>query len=78
MGVDGLGNGFEGIGFSGDADEVGGDEADHGELGGAAVADFGLAEEGDEGGVGFGEAEGVEFEFASLEVLGSDADGLIG
>lgn len=71
VGVDGLGNGVEGVGIAGDADKVRGDESYHGELGGAAVTDFGLAEEGDEGGVGFREVEGVELEFTSLEVYAS-------
>lgn len=67
-----LGDGLETVGVSGDADKVGGDESDHGEHGGAAVTELGFAEEGDEGAVGFGEAEGVEFEGASFEVLSSD------
>ena len=71
--VDSLGDGFEGVGFSGDADKVGDDEAYDGKHGGTAVTDLGLAEEGDEWLVGFGEAEGVELEDSSLEVLSSDA-----
>lgn len=67
-----LGDGLETVGVSGDADKVGSDESDHGEHGGAAVTELGFAEEGDEGAVGFGEAEGVEFEGASFEVLSSD------
>lgn len=70
--VDRLGDGLEAVGITGDTDEVGGDESDDGKHGRAAVTELGLTEEGDEGAVGFGEAEGVEFEFSSLEVLSSD------
>jgi len=71
--VDGLGYRLEAVGGAREADEVGGDEPDHRDHGRAAVADFGLAEEGHEGGVGLGELEGVELEFAPLEVLPADA-----
>mmetsp|Transcript_24740 Transcript_24740/g.52046 ORF Transcript_24740/g.52046 Transcript_24740/m.52046 type:complete len:205 (-) Transcript_24740:134-748(-) len=66
--IDRLGHGLETVGLAGDSDEVGDDVPEDGELGGASVANFGFAEEGDEGGVGLGEAEGVEFEFAAFEV----------
>mmetsp|Transcript_742 Transcript_742/g.991 ORF Transcript_742/g.991 Transcript_742/m.991 type:complete len:224 (-) Transcript_742:18-689(-) len=72
VGIDCLGDGLEAVGISGDTDKVGGDESDNGEHGGTAVTELGFTEEGDEGTVGFGEAEGVEFEGASLEVLSSD------
>ena len=71
--VDGLGYRLEAVGGAREADEVGGDEPDHRDHGRASVADFGLAEEGHEGGVGLGELEGVELEFAALEVLPADA-----
>lgn len=70
--IDRLGDGLEAVGITGDTDEVGGDESDDGKHGSTAVTELGLTEEGDEGAVGFGEAEGVEFEFSSLEVLSSD------
>lgn len=73
VGVDDLGNGLEAVRLAGDADEFGDDESHDGKHGGAAVTDLGLAEEGQEGGVCFGEAKGIEFVFSSLEVLGSDA-----
>ena len=63
-----LGHGFEAVRSSGETHKVGGDVAHDGQHGGAAMADFGLAEKGDEGFVRFGQAEGVELEFASLEV----------
>jgi hypothetical protein len=66
-----LGHGLEGVSVSGDTDKVLDDEAGHGKHGGAAVADFGFAEEGDEGGVSFGETEGVELEGVSFEVYSS-------
>lgn len=72
VGINSLGDGLEAVGISGDTDKVGGDESDDGEHGGTAVTELGLTEEGDEGAVGFGKAEGVEFEGASLEVLSSD------
>ncbi len=72
VGVDRLGDGLEAVGISGDTDEVGSDESDNGEHGGTAVTELGFTEEGNEGAVGFGETEGVEFEGASLEVLSSD------
>ena len=71
--VDGLGYRLEAVGGAREAYEVGGDEPDHRDHGRASVADFGLAEEGHEGGVGLGELEGVELEFAALEVLPADA-----
>ena len=37
LGVDGLGDGFEGVGVAGDAEEVRGDKAQDGELGCVAV-----------------------------------------
>ena len=73
VGVDGLGYRLEAVGRAREAYEVGGDEPDDRDHGRAAVADLGLAEEGHEGGVGLGELEGVELEFAPLEVLPSDA-----
>mmetsp|Transcript_30754 Transcript_30754/g.52228 ORF Transcript_30754/g.52228 Transcript_30754/m.52228 type:complete len:219 (-) Transcript_30754:43-699(-) len=72
VGIDRLGDGLETVGISGDTDKVGGDESDDGEHGGTAVTELGFTEEGYEGAVGFGEAEGVEFEISSLEVLSSD------
>jgi len=72
MGVDRLGDGFEAVGISGNTNKVGGDEAHDGKHGRAAVTDFSLAEEGYEGGVGFGEVEWIELEFAALEVGSSD------
>jgi len=71
--IDCLGDGLEAVGISRDANKVGGDEANDGKHGSAAVTDFGLTEEGYEGGVGFGEAEWVEFEVTAFEVFSSDA-----
>lgn len=73
VGVDRLGNGGKGVGISGNANKIGDDEAHDGEHGSAAVAEFGLAKEGYEGGVGLGQVEWVELEFASLEVGTSNA-----
>ena len=70
--INGQGDGVEAVGITGETDKVGGDETYNGKHGSAAVTEFGLTEEGDEGTVGFGKAEGVEFELSSLEVLSSD------
>lgn len=68
VGIDGIGDGLEGVHVSGDADEVGGDEAHHGEHGRAAVLDLGLAEPGEEGLVGLGQVERVVLELLPAEV----------
>ena len=68
VGIDGLGDGLERVHLSGDADEVGGDEAHDGEHGGAAVLDLGLTEPGEEGLVGLGQVERVVLELLAAEV----------
>jgi hypothetical protein len=66
--VNGLGNGGEGVGFPGDADKVGGDKADDGEHGGTSVAEFTLAEPGQEWFVRFRQLERIELEFLGGKV----------
>ncbi len=68
VGIDGLGDGLEGVHVSGNADEVGGDEAHDSEHGGAAVLDLGLAEPGEEGLVGLGQVERIVLELLPAEV----------
>lgn len=71
--IDRLGDGFKAVGISRNANKVGGDEAYDGKHGRAAMTDFGLTEEGYEWGVGFGEIERIELEFATFEVGSSNA-----
>ena len=73
MCVDSLGDGFEGVFGTGNTNKVGSDESYDGKHGGTAVTDLGLTEEGYEWLVSCGEAEGIELEDSSLEVLSSDA-----
>ena len=60
MSVDDLGDGLEAELLAGDADELGDDETDGGEHGGAAVLELGLAEPGEPFGGALGEAAGVK------------------
>ncbi len=71
--IDRLRDGFEAVGISGNANKVGGNEANDGKHSCAAVTEFGLSEEGYEGRVGFGEVEWIEFEVAAFEVFSADA-----
>ena len=55
VGVDGPGDGIERVHVAWDADQVSSNVSDDGQHGSAAMAEFGFAEEWDEGRVGFGE-----------------------
>mmetsp|Transcript_30656 Transcript_30656/g.89542 ORF Transcript_30656/g.89542 Transcript_30656/m.89542 type:complete len:210 (-) Transcript_30656:10-639(-) len=68
VGIDGPGDGLEGVHVAGDADEVGGDEAHDGEHGGAAVLELGLTEPGEERLVGLGQVERIVLELLAAEV----------
>ena len=57
VGIDGLGDGLEGVLFSGDADKVGGDETNDGQHGGTSVTDLGLTEPWDKRRVGIAQSE---------------------
>lgn len=48
MGINGVGDGLEGVQVSRDADKVGGDETNDSQHGSASVTELGLTEEGEE------------------------------
>ena len=73
--VDGLGHGLEGVLLSRDAHVVGRHEPQEGQHGRAPVALLGLAEEGDQGGVRLGQAQGVELPLIALVVHAARAGG---